>query len=192
MLYKIRGLVITSRISSDFTQRMITKIKEEMDPISETRVSNILNNKNDSGPSPGYECSVYMGSKNCIFYHTINNSNRLYDSCSQDSPDNNMHLISLHNKISPEEMAEKCCIELLKSTRKGGIFDSKLYPLLFTLMALGTGLSVIRIGILEEPDLYILKMINEFIGVKHTIFKDGEESFMKIIGCGYINKSKIQ
>lgn len=91
---------------------MIDTIKEEMKSLADTKVYCAVSNKNDSGPSPGYECSVYTESYNGIFYQTLN------------------------NKKVPEEMAKDCCFELLKGIDNGGIFDTKLYPIIFTFMSL--------------------------------------------------------
>lgn len=166
-LEKIRGLVVTSRIGSETSTRMINVIKEEMSSLSEVKVYTALSNKNDSGPSPGYECSVYTESANGIFYHTSNN-----------------------NKSVPEDLAKNCCFELLKNLDGGGLFDKKLHTILFVFMALAHGVSHLRIGDIDEEDKNILDLLERFLNIEYSVRKDGDENIISIIGCDYINTFK--
>lgn len=86
---KIRGLVISSRTGSECTFQMIKAIKECFKKFKNTKVMSIINNKNDSGPSPGFECSITAETKNGIFYVTkkgdsIENASNIAKECAND------------------------------------------------------------------------------------------------------------
>lgn len=162
-LLKIRGLVITSRIGGDYAHRMINKIKKEMSDLANTKVLCITNNRNDSGPSPGYECSVFGESKNGIFYSTVNN-----------------------NDI-PENMAEECCVKLLKSIDDEIIFDRKLLPVVVFFMGLSKGVSYLGIRHIDEKLEKILDLLKVFMKIDFTIEKYEDYSVISIIGSNYKN-----
>lgn len=157
---------VTARKGSDISTRMINTIKQEMSTLADTKVYCAVSNKNDSGPSPGYECSVYTESFNGIFYQTIN------------------------NKKIPEEMVKECCFELLKEMDNGGIFDTKLYPIIFTFMSLGYGVSHLRIGEIKEETKQILDLLQIFFNIEYSYTKEEDEYILTIIGCDFINNFK--
>lgn len=165
-LEKIRGLVVTSRIGADTSTRMINTIKSEMNSLCETKVYCAVSNKNDSGPSPGYECSVYTESYNGIFYETMN------------------------NKQLPEEMAKNCCTQVLKLIDLGGLFDKKLLPIIFIFMALGHGVSHLRVGEIDDDSKEVLDILKVFFNNEYTLKKDLDEYIISIVGNNYKNSFK--
>lgn len=166
---KIRGLVITSRISSDYSHRMIKEIKDKLSDLGPTKVLNIVNNRSDSGPSPGYECTISAESRLSFFYYT----------CS-----------STVEMASPEEMAQNCSKELLKSMSKGGLYDQKIMPFIISFMGLAKNVGSVRCGILDEKSLRVLNYLKDFFDVEHAITKEGNDNILTIIGCGYKNVFK--
>jgi len=166
-ILKIRGMVISARISSDTSHRLIKEIKNRMGDLANTKVLCIVNNRNDSGPSPGFECSVFAESKNGVFYNTRSSA--------------------LHSGETPEKMAKKCCFLLLKNIQSGGIFDVKLMPSIILYMGLAVSVGNIRIGVLDEQSKRMLKLMNQFFGVEHRVVSSGEEQVLSIVGCGYKN-----
>jgi len=159
---KISGLVVTSRVSADISQRIVKRIKKSLGSLGTVKVDTIVSNKTNSGPSPGYECAVYLESKNSIFYSTGVNSE------------------------SPESTARMCCMEVLKELESGAAVDRKFFPLILTLMALSEGISYLRIGKSEEELLLLGKATDELLGSEHKI-KDG---VLTVIGCNYSNVFK--
>lgn len=162
-LSKIRGLVITARIGADYAHRMINKIKNEMSELANTKVLCVTNNRNDSGPSPGYECSLFGESKNGVFYSTVNN-----------------------NEI-PESMAEECCREMLKSINDGVVFDGKLLPAVIFFMGLSKGVSYLGFRSLDDKSMKILDLLRIFLKVNFSIEKYGDHSVISVIGSSYSN-----
>lgn len=165
-LYKIRGVVITSRINSEFSRRMIGEIKSQMSGLANTKVLCIVSNRNDSGPSPGYECSVVAESRHGLFFSTCN------------------------TKELPEKMAKRCCYSTLKSIRRGGIFDSKLLPCVILYMGLAKGIGRLRTGCLDLQARKVLDLLNDFFGVEYKLVKAEDDNILTVVGCGYINPFK--
>lgn len=166
MFDKVRGLVVTSRIGAGFTQRMVGTIKAEMESLGNVKVYNILGNKSDSGPSPGYECSVYVEGRSGVFYHTLGNGE------------------------PPEKMARECCQELLRGVDRGGVYDSKLLPTGLTLMALAWGVSHLKIGEADEDTRRVLDLLKKFLGVEYYLTREKDGFTVKIVGCGYVNPAR--
>lgn len=162
-LRKIRGVVITARIGSEFSHRMIREIKAQMSDLANTKVLCIVNNRNDSGPSPGYECSVVAESRHGLFFSTCN------------------------TKELPERMAKRCCHNTLKSIRKGGLLDSKLLPYAILYMGLAKGVSSLRVGTLDLLSQRVLEFLKDFFGISHRITKAEEDNVLTVVGCGYTN-----
>lgn len=165
-LCKIRGMVITSRISSEFSHRMINEIKSQMSGLANTKVLCIVNNRSDSGPSPGYECSVVAESRHGLFFSTRN------------------------TKELPEKMARRCCSSTLRSIRRGGLFDLKLLPYVIMYMGLARGIGTLRIGGLDMQSQRVLDLLNDFFGVEYKLVKAENDSILTVIGCGYTNPFK--
>lgn len=162
-LSKIRGFVITSRIGSDFAHRMIDKVKSELSDLAHTKVLCIVNNREDSGPSPGYECSVLGESNDGVFFETMN------------------------NKDLPEKMAEMCCKKLMKGILKGGLFDQKLLPILIIYMGLAKGISRLQIGKLDKLSKKVLNLLNTFFGVGYKLTNSETGNILMVGGCRYSN-----
>lgn len=160
---KIRGFVISSRIGSNIAQRMISNIKNDTSDLANTKILCIVNNRNDSGPSPGYECSILGESKNGVIYKTVN------------------------DKSVPETMAKKCCIDFLKNIKNCGIFDEKLLPNVILLMGLAEGVSDLAIGKPDEGLLGCLKLLKLFFNISYKIDKNEKIYVLTIFGCGYTN-----
>ncbi len=163
--YKIRGLVVTSKISADFTHRMINKMRNILNEFNNVKISNILNNRRDSGPSPGYECSLYAESKIGIISSTVNNHK------------------------NPELMAEDCCRYLFKNIENGNIFNSEINRFLIILMSLSKNISYLRF---TKFDLYtkeLLRFVKELFNIEYFIDKDDNGFILKIIGSNYRNSA---
>ncbi|KAM0680573.1 hypothetical protein GINT2_001261 [Glugoides intestinalis] len=166
VILKIRGLVITARIGSDSANRMVNKIKTEMSDIINTKILCIINNRNDSGPSPGYECSVISESKNGFFYETVNN----------------MEL--------PEKMAEQSCIGMLNNLRNGCVFDLKMLPTVLLFMGLAEGISHLAVFEIDLESQKILDLLVTFFNIKYTITKKELFKIITVVGSGYQNPFK--
>lgn len=161
---KVRGLIVTSRISADFSNRMISTIKRQMDPLN-TKITTMIHKREDSGESPGYECSIYVESDNSFLFNTVNNQN------------------------IPEKMAEECCFRFLKNLDSKEIFDCSISPIIFTLMALSKGTSSLKINKLTLNQKKILLLLNRFFGTTYQIEKENG-NVLKIVGCDYVNPFK--
>lgn len=166
VISKIRGLVITAKIGSDNANRMVNKIKTEMSDIVNTKVLCIVNNRNDSGPSPGYECTVIGESKNGVFFETVNS----------------MDL--------PEKMAEQACIGMLNSVKNGCVFDEKILPTVLLFMGLAEGISHLAIFEVDPESQKILDLMVTFLDLKYTITKKESFKVVTIVGLGYQNMFK--
>lgn len=165
-LSKIRGFVITSKIGSDFAHRMIDTVKGEMSDLANTKVLCIINNREDSGPSPGYECSVLGESNNGVFYESVN------------------------DQEIPEKMAKRCCKRLLKSILKGGIFDQKLLPIVIIYMGLAKGVSHLKIGKLDKISKKVLDLLGLFFSVTYKLYTSDQGNTLTVVGCRYNNVFK--
>ncbi|KAI5168683.1 RNA 3'-terminal phosphate cyclase-like protein [Pancytospora epiphaga] len=165
---KINGLVITARIGLDFTQRMVTAIKAEMECFGRVKVANILNNKNDSGPSPGYESSVYVeGDKGFLFS-------------------------TMANEDTPESTALKCCHKLIREIDLGTTFSCSLNSVAFLFMALARGVSYLRLGAAADSGvLWALETLKEFLGTEYYLSNDDFGTIVKIVGCDYVNPNRV-
>lgn len=160
---KIRGFVITSRVGSDIAHRMINKIKDELSDMANTKVLCIVNNRNDSGPSPGYECSVLAESDNSVFYETLN------------------------NKEVPEKMAEECCRRLMKNILNAGFIDKKLLPIVILYMGLSKGVNNLPFVKLDKTSKRILELLSIFFSTNYKIRKLTDMNILTIVGCSYKN-----
>lgn len=163
-ILKLRGFVITSRIGFGFANRMISKIKNEMSELVNTKILCIVNNKHDSGPSPGYECSILGESKHGIFFATVN------------------------NRETPEKMAEQCCVELLQNIKHGRVFDRKLLPVVILLMGLADGTSYLTVENIDDKIQKTLDLLNRFLKVKYTVEKREDGNQLMITGIKYKNQ----
>lgn len=163
---KTCGLVITARIGADFTQRMVATIKREMEPFGHVKVANILNNKNDSGPSPGYECSVYVEGKDGLLFHTVANNG------------------------TPEALALQCCHGLMREIDRNALFNKSLLPAALIFAALARGVSYLRTGAADADIRWSLELLSEFLGTEYYLTCDNMGGVVKIVGCGYISPSR--
>lgn len=163
-ILKIRGLVITSRIGSEYSRRMIQEINERMSDLGNTKVLSIINNRNDSGPSPGFECTVMAESKNGIFYNTS-----VGDA-----------------SILPEILAKDSCHSMLKSMRNQGIFDYKILPYVLIYMGFAKNIGILKIGKLDSCSKRTLEYLKKFFNIEYRINMD--KSLLTIVGCGHINQ----
>lgn len=166
LFYKIRGLIVTARISADFTHRMIEKIRENLQGFNDLKLANILNNRNNSGPSPGYECSLYAEGKTGLVSTTVN------------------------NQKLPETMADECCKEFLKKINKNVQFDEDTIEFLIMFMCLGTGTSHLRLPRLNRSEIELLGFAKEFLNVVYEVVKEDNSIILKINGAGYKNSAR--
>ncbi|ELA41495.1 uncharacterized protein VICG_01479 [Vittaforma corneae ATCC 50505] len=135
-----------------------------MTDLANTKVLCIVNNRNDSGPSPGYECSILGESKHGVFFETVNNQD------------------------IPEIMAEKCCVGFLKSVGGGCVFDQKLLPAAVLLMGLSDGVSRLAIRSLNHKSQKVLDLLELFFKVSYKLEEHGDNQILTVIGCGYRNQ----
>lgn len=167
-LTKIRGLVLSSRLSSIPTKEMTDKIKELMSDIANTRVFSSASNKLDSGPSPGFQCTVFAESKNGVYYFTQGGE-----------------------RLTPGETAAVGCRGLLKSIKRGGIFDKKLLGIAFSLMALSsTNVGQLRICKIDDELQNVLDLLKMFFGFEYDIRRSGDSYIISATGCGFTNINK--
>lgn len=168
MLHKIRGLIVTAKVSAESTRRMVNAIKEHLEPFENLKISTVLNNRSDSGPSAGTECSVYAEGRRGIFYSTLNGAEKW------------------------EAMAGRCCEGLLTAIDEGVIFDGKLRPLLFSLMGLARGVSYLKIRELGDDDKELLELLKSIFNIRYYVSADETGGpLLKIVGAGYTNPHKL-
>lgn len=163
---KIRGLVITARIGSNTAKRIISKIKSEMSELANTKVLCIVNNRNESGPSPGFECSVIGESDNGVIYVTVSTGE------------------------TPERVAEFSCCWFLETLDAYGIFDEKILHHVVILMGLADGVSHLVIGNLDGVTKYVLELLKIFFNVSYKVEISNEKQILTVIGCNYSNRHK--
>lgn len=155
---KIRGMVISSRLGSDFVCRMTRVIKEKCKKhLSNVKVLNIIDNKNTSGPSPGFECTMFAETKHGIFYYMEPGS----------------------SDISPEDLAETCIQQLLKSIDDELVMDKKLLNIVFFYMSNGIGVGQI---ICKAYNTHFLNFLKKVFMIDYTILETEDYKLVKIIG----------
>ncbi|ADM11703.1 RNA 3'terminal phosphate cyclase [Encephalitozoon intestinalis ATCC 50506] len=167
-ILKIRGLVLSSRVSSIPVKEMTERIKELMEDVSNTKVFSNMSNRLDSGPSPGFQCAVFAESKNGIYYSVMNGEG-----------------------LTPRETATRACKDLLKSIKYGGMFDKKLLYLALSLMSLAPpsvgGLWVGKVDLDVEK---ILEMLKRFFGFEYEVRNTAQGHTVFGPGCGLTNISR--
>lgn len=163
-LEKTRALLISSRLNSTFVHDMSLKLKDLLGDMNFKIFSNIYN-RNDSGPSPGYQCTLFAESKSGIYFVTKDGG-----------------------KNKPEVLAQDAAKDLLKTIKRGGVFDQKLNNLLFTLLALSsTDISRIRISKLNDDTKDLLGILKIMLNFRYEIMKDTDGYIFTCYGSGFIN-----
>lgn len=163
-LEKTRALLISSRLNSTYVHSMSKKLKDLLGDLNFKIFSNIYN-RNDSGPSPGFQCTIFAESKTGIYYVTKDG-----------------------NTCNPENLAEDTAKEFLKTIKKGGIFDQKLNDLLFTFLAFSsTDVSRIRISKISDTTKTLLEYLRATINFRYEILKSSDGYIFTCYGSGYIN-----
>lgn len=161
-IVKIRGLVLSSRVSSIPTKEMTERIKELMGDVSNTKVFSNMSNRLDSGPSPGFQCAVFAESKNGIYYSIMSGEG-----------------------LTPKETATIACKDLLRSIRHGGVFDKKLLYLALSLMSLSSpSIGSLWVGKVDSDVKIILDLLRQFFGFEYEVRKSGEGDIVYGAGCG--------
>ena len=169
MIAKVRGLVVSSRVSSIPTREMTERIKELMGGVSNTKVFSSMSNRLDSGPSPGFQCAVFAESKNGIFYCV----------CGGDG-------------MTAHETATAACKGLLQSVRGGGVFDAKLEYLALSLMALSSpSVGSLRVGRVTSSTRRVLGLLERFFGFGHEERAAGSGHVVYGAGCGLTGMSSV-
>ncbi|KAF9764283.1 RNA 3'-terminal phosphate cyclase-like protein [Nosema granulosis] len=163
-LDKTRALLLSSRLNSNCIGEMSSVVTDLLGDLNLKIFSNVHNSK-DSGPSPGYQCNLFMESKEGIFY-----------------------AIKLGLDSAPREVVHETCLELLKSANRGGVLDEKLYPLLFSFLAISsTDISSVVISRITEETDVIIKLVRIFFNYEFVLSKLNDELLLKSSGCGYKN-----
>lgn len=166
-LIKTRALLISSRLNSSYISEMSNVISGLLGDLNLKIYTNVHNSK-DSGPSPGYQCTLFMESKEGIFYVEKDGRDR-----------------------HPQEVAKEASLELLVSANRGGLFDEKLYPLLFSFLAISTtDISLVTISRITEDLSGILKLLKLFFGYEVEHVKSANNLTIKSTGCGIKNFNK--
>lgn len=168
-IVKVRGLVLSSRMSSIATREMTERIKELMGDVLSTKVFSSMSNRLDSGPSPGFQCAVFAESRSGIFYH-----------------------VSGSNGLTPKETAAAACRGLLQSIRKGGVFDEKLVYLALSLMAVSsTSVGSLRIGRAGGEAMAVLGLLERFFGFGYEVRGCEDGHVVYGAGCGLTSISRV-
>ncbi|AFM98468.1 RNA 3'-terminal phosphate cyclase [Encephalitozoon hellem ATCC 50504] len=161
-IVKVRGLVVSSRVSSIPVKEMTETIKELMGDVSNTKVFSNMSNRLDSGPSPGFQCAVFAESKNGVYYSVMSGE-----------------------KLTPRETATAACKELLLSIRHGGVFDKKLLYLALSLMSLSsTSIGSLWVGKVDSDVKVILDLLKQFFGFEYEVRRSGDGDVVYGAGCG--------
>ncbi|KAF7682937.1 RNA 3'-terminal phosphate cyclase-like protein [Astathelohania contejeani] len=170
-LVKIRGIAISSHINSFAVKTIAEIVKEELsDLCSNIKIYSDVSNKNESGPSPGYQAVLFAEGKNTIYYsETIGSPNS-----------------------TPKETAINAIKLLLKSIDKSRSFDHKIQYFVFSFMALTTtDPSKVVIKRLSSMDKNILESLNRFFNFSYSIERRGEELVFISLGTGFSNYMKV-
>ncbi|TBU15255.1 RNA 3'-terminal phosphate cyclase [Ordospora colligata] len=176
-IVKVRGLVLSSRLSSTPTREMTEVIKRLLGDVSRVKVFSNVSNRLDSGPSPGFQCNVFAESKNGIYYSTVNGWN-----------EENVDVKSLDRVRKPEEAAEMACHELLRSVKAGGVFDRKLVYLGLSLMCLSPrSVSRIKICKVDHEIAKVFELLKRFFKFEYEIKKHEGGYIVYGSGNGYTN-----
>ncbi|KAI5149632.1 RNA 3'-terminal phosphate cyclase-like protein [Enteropsectra breve] len=160
---KIKGIINTSRIGSDFAIRMATEMNKRMKGLPKIKISTVINNKSDSGPTPGFSAGLFTKSYKGIFY-----SMRWHDS-------------------SPEKLVKEVVREFLKSIEEGGAIDQKLAGPVLLLMGLADGIGKILFGGKKAVAEQILKMLQMFIKFDYKLEKIKTGLLITIVGANMKN-----
>lgn len=167
-LVKIRGLVLSSRLSAIPTREMGDVVKELLGDIGNTRVFPNISNKQDAGPSPGFQCAVFAESKNGIYYAVQGGEG------------------------TPRDTATAACKALLKSIRCGGLFDRKLLYLALSLMALSpTSIGHLQICRIDGDVQRVLNLLRTFFGFEWDVRSVDGQDVISAAGCGYTGISRV-
>ena len=165
-LYKIRGLVVTSKVSAEFTRRCVEVIKKELHGLGSVKVASILNNRTDSGPSPGQECSVYAEGKRGMYYSTVG------------------------AKMEPEEVARQACLEMMVNIEAGGLFDGNIMPWILSLLALGQGSSSLSVPKPSPEVTEMLEGLKAVCGITCHFTASRDEWTVTVAGCRFFNPTR--
>ncbi|EOB13547.1 RNA 3'-terminal phosphate cyclase-like protein [Nosema bombycis CQ1] len=163
-LIKTRAFLISSRLNSTFISEMSEVIKDLLGDLN-LKIFTHLRNGKDSGPSPGYQCALFMESIDGIFYIEKDGFDR-----------------------KPRDVAKDACLGLLNSANKSGLFDEKMYPLLFSFLAISsTDISSVKISRKTDELEIILKYLKIFFNYSCDTTKYNDHLIIKSSGCGYKN-----
>ncbi|ORD96208.1 hypothetical protein A0H76_496 [Hepatospora eriocheir] len=178
VLNKIRAILVSSRLNSEFIKRMTDVVLPSMRQLSKNaKVFSQCCNKLDSGLCPGYECNVYCESREGVFYETLN-----YNSVK-----------NFYKSINytPENIANFSFLNMMNSASKQYIFDRKLYFVYLFYMGLSSGLSTFILREIDEDLNELVKVLEKSLGCKIIIKQDRPNYKINIVGIGYLNKSNI-
>ncbi|CAD25463.1 RNA 3'TERMINAL PHOSPHATE CYCLASE [Encephalitozoon cuniculi GB-M1] len=168
-ILKVRGLVLSSRVSSVPAKEMTDRIKEMLGDILNTKVFSNMSNRVDSGPSPGFQCAVFAESKSGIYYS-----------------------IGSGEGLTPRETATAACKDLLRSVKYGGVFDKKLLYLALSLMSLSsTSIGSLWVGRVDSEVQGILDLLKRFFGFEYEVRSTGEGHVVYGPGCGLTNVNRL-
>lgn len=163
-LEKIKGLLISARLNSSYVHNLSEKVKLLLSDFKVQTTFNVYN-RNDSGPSPGYQCTLYAETETGIFFSTEDGGTNL-----------------------PELTAKNCANNFLMSLNRGGCFDFKMTNLVLFFLALSSNdISQIKIAKLNESNRKLLEILKRFTNFQYKIVKEKNEYIFVCSGIGYIN-----
>jgi RNA 3'-terminal phosphate cyclase-like protein len=170
---RIRGITFTSRISTQFSHRMIETSKGMLkEYIGDVYLYSDHYKRRDGGESPGYGISlVAETTTGCLLSSEMMGK----------------------GGILPEDVAIETTQQLLHEILRGGCCDTPSQSLMLLFMAASSeDLSKIRIGKLTPYTIEFLRNILLFFKVKFNIEPDPESKtvILSCIGSGYLNYSR--
>lgn len=172
-IQKIRGLTVSAHLSSITAHQIINTVKDKLSCLTnDIKFYSDICNKNDSGPSPGYNCVLFAESnkdgKN-LYYGESNGDGR---------------------KI--ESVAHDAMVDLCKSIKTGGAYDYKVHKFMFALACLGlSDVSQIEIKVINEDDNEFLSLLEKFFGFRHEVKEIDDKLYFIAFGTGYKNYFKV-
>ncbi|EJW02994.1 hypothetical protein EDEG_02638 [Edhazardia aedis USNM 41457] len=214
-LHKIRGMAITSRVNASIAHNMIEIIKktlrddtddsedvsnEEGEHFSDSDDENKQNvtltknikifcdiaNRNDSGPSPGYQCTLFAEGNNFYFGESCKTS------IQEDFEQKIVEQTGKNETKNLSDIVDEAVLELLESIQHGGAFDRKCNPVLFSFLCLNLqDVSKVEIGPLSVNDKKILSLLNDFFAFNYEIIIENGRTVFKCFGINYTNYFKI-
>ncbi|KAJ3669317.1 hypothetical protein LUZ60_011267 [Juncus effusus] len=188
MVKRIRGVAFSTRVSPQFTNRMIYAARGIFNRfIPDVHIFTDHRIGTAGGRSPGYGISlVAETTAGCLISADSTVSHPKADEMEEEMDEK-------PELMSPEDLGVRAASMLLEEVEQGGVVDSSHQGLLFILCALcPPDISKIRVGKLTPYGIETLRNIRDFLGVKFDIKPDPNSSTvtLKCVGSGIRNLSR--